>query len=110
MEQSKKYLQNVEEYEQNRKITYYIAGPITGVKDYKNNFANAEEKLKSKGYSVFNPATFPVGMSYNSYIKICKSIIEEVDAVYMLKGWQDSAGASIERVYAESIGKRIEEE
>lgn len=110
MEQETKYLQNIKEYEQNRKTVYYIAGPITGIKDYKKNFANAEVKLKAMGYSVFNPATFPEGMGYKSYIKICKSVIEEVDAVYFLKGWENSTGARIERAHAESLGKVIEAE
>lgn len=110
MEQKTKYLQNIKEYEQNRKTVYYVAGPITGIKDYKKNFANAEAKLKAMGYSVFNPATFPEGMGYKSYIKICKSVIEEVDAVYFLKGWENSAGARIERAHAESLGKVIEAE
>ena len=39
----------------------YIAGPITGVTDYKEKFDQAEHQLTELGHKVLNPATLPRG-------------------------------------------------
>lgn len=43
----------------------YIAGPITGIPDYKERFAKAEAELKAKGHAVMNPAALPEGFEYS---------------------------------------------
>ena len=52
----------------------YISGPITGTKDYMEKFAKAEEVLKSKGYSVINPAKvnaqLPEDTTYEQYMQM----------------------------------------
>ena len=35
----------------------YIAGPITGIMDYKEKFIKAEKQLKEMGHIVINPAS-----------------------------------------------------
>ena len=34
-------------------------------------------------------------------------ILKEVDIIYMLRDWQDSTGATIEKMFAERCGKQI---
>lgn len=106
-ENKKEIENNIELYKQNRKTVVYIAGPITKEQDYKAKFDKAEKILKQKGYSVFNPSVFPLGMEYESYIRICKVIIAEVDVIYMLTGWRKSEGAKIEHNHARQLGKEI---
>ena len=83
----------------------YIAGKITGNPSYKQQFAEAEKKLREKGHTTMNPAVLPDGFEHHEYIKICFSMIDVCDAVYFLSNWQDSIGAKMERDYAKSIGK-----
>ena len=102
-----RYQKNVKEYSKKRKTVIYIIGKITGDYNYRQKFKNVEMYLRELGFRVFNPAQFPAGMEYSSYLKICKSIIEEVDYIYVLKDFKDSEGAKIEIKHAERIKKRI---
>lgn len=102
-----RYQKNVKEYRKKRKTVIYIVGKITGDYNYRQKFKKAEVYLRELGFKVFTPANFPSGLEYKSYLKICKSIIEEVDYIYVLKDFKDSEGAKIEIKHAERINKRI---
>lgn len=41
------------------------------------------------------------------YMRICFAMIDTADAIYLLKDWRSSFGASIERNYAMYTGKSI---
>lgn len=83
----------------------YIAGPITGILNYRNHFAAAERKLKRKGHITINPSFLPAGLS--DYMMICKSMIDQADALYLLNGYQSSIGAMEEYLYARYKKKKI---
>ena len=89
----------------------YISGPITGVPDYMDKFAEAEKELKEKSYTVVNPAKINYGMpedvTYEEYMYIDTSLIELCDAIYMIRGWEMSRGANREYGYALGKGKTI---
>jgi hypothetical protein len=86
------------------KPVFYIAGPITGVADYKQKFAQAERLLKDLGAEVFNPATLPAGLPEFAYMDICLAALRHCDAVLMLEGWESSKGARAEKELAAKIG------
>ena len=90
----------------------YIAGPITGTRDYKERFLKAEQRLRAEGQIVLNPAALPAGMPYESYFPICFSMIDVSEQVYFLRGWEKSRGARDEFGHATSKRKgiRFEEE
>lgn len=85
----------------------YIAGKINGLKDYKQKFKEAEDKLLSKGHICMNPAKLPAGFPYEAYIPICTAMIDQCDAVYMLDNWSNSKGAKVELEYAKITGKKV---
>ena len=85
----------------------YIAGKITGDPNYKEKFDIAATSLELQGHIVLNPAELPEGMLPADYMRICFAMIDTADAIYLLKGWYSSSGASIERNYAMYIGKSI---
>ena len=79
----------------------YIAGPISGVPDYKERFAEAERFLKGQGYDVVNPAlTENSEYSYKDYIDSGLRQLSECDALCTLPGFENSKGALLERAYA----------
>lgn len=83
----------------------YIAGPITGHLDYRSKFKKAENELIKKGHTVLNPAYLPDGLK--DYMPICKAMIDQADAVLMLKGHESSVGASEEFEYAHATAKKV---
>lgn len=85
----------------------YIAGRISGYKDFKEHFQGEEEKLKAKGIIVLNPAVLPPGLSQEEYMRVCIPMLNICDAVYMLKGWESSVGAKIEHSLATQANKVI---
>lgn len=90
-----------------KRTKVYIAGPITGVEDYRERFAEAERHLTAQGYIALNPAILPEGMSPADYMRICLAMLDTADAVAMIPGWGKSIGAGIERALAEYEGKPV---
>ena len=75
----------------------YIAGPITGIDDYKRPFDAAQRWLEAAGFVVLNPSFLPVGLrDYESYMKICIPMLQEADKLLLLPGWMNSVGAKRE--------------
>jgi nucleoside 2-deoxyribosyltransferase len=89
------------------KKVVYIAGPITGVENYRETFAQAEEDLESFGYIPLNPANLPQGMTNDQYMRITLAMLDSADAVLFLLGWEDSEGAKVEHECAKYIKKPI---
>ncbi len=91
-------------------VKLYISGPITGIPDYKEKFMAAAKELEEvfDDAVVLNPATLPEGMNRADYMRICLSMVDVADMVALLPGWENSAGAMIEKKYAEYQGKLCE--
>lgn len=89
----------------------YISGAITGTDDYMERFAKVEERLKKQGYSVINPAAvnsmMPADTKYEEYMKMSFCMLDMCDAIYLMKGWENSNGANRERQYALSHNKDV---
>ena len=86
----------------------YIAGPITNVFDYRQNFTAAEKELTAKGHTVINPSNLPSGLGDNSnYLPICFAMIDQSNAMYFLNGWENSDGSMQERGYGFKKGKKL---
>ena len=86
----------------------YISGAMAKRPDtYKEEFAKAEKEITEKGYTVINPAWLPKGLDKNRYMPICMAMVDAADAIYMMKGWEDSKGARLEKAYAEYQDKLV---
>lgn len=85
----------------------YIAGRITGDRDYEGKFQGIKRRIEGSGHIVLNPASLPKGMPGEKYMPICFAMIDQADAVFMMEDWENSKGARIEKSYAEYQKKRI---
>lgn len=84
----------------------YIAGAITGNKNYIEQFKEAEGSILKAGDIPLNPVK-NIGFNYKEYINMGLSELMHCDAVYMLKGYEESKGALLELKYAETVGLKI---
>lgn len=85
----------------------YISGGITGVPDYIERFARAEQHLKSLGHKVFNPTCIPDIFEYTQFMQIDLIALSCCEAIYMLNGWEKSNGAQLEYMEAKRMGLQI---
>lgn len=98
-------------------MTVYLSGKIIGNPDYKLDFDIAQESIEFGDFkeagldpdecTYFVPSRLPEGKTAVEYMRICFAMIELADVVAMLPNWSDSRGATLERDYADYIGKKI---
>lgn len=101
--------------------TIYIAGPMTGIKDWNYPlFFEVERQLNELGYNTLNPArndgrTLEAALthagdvsapkqSWAYYMKRDIPALSSADAIVLLPGWQNSRGASLEVTIAKALG------
>ena len=89
------------------RLTVYIAGPVTGVDRYWETFELVDDDLTGRGFTVLNPARLPSTLPHEKAMPICMAMVEAADAVVLLPGWEDSKGATMEKQYAEKLGKPV---
>ena len=91
----------------------YIAGKMTGMKDHNRQaFNRADALFSALGFTVLNPARHiplvrPDRVSHDQYMMIAKAMLDACDAIYMLDGWQESVGATMEHGWAVNMGISI---
>lgn len=84
----------------------YISGAITNNPQYKEQFAAAEEILLAAGHTVINPARNQ-GDSYRELINVGLFELMQCDAIYLLRGYENSTGATLEHDYARTVGLEV---
>lgn len=86
----------------------YIAGPMTGYKDFNRPaFKAFALKLSLDGHVVLNPAVLPDGLTQAQYMDICLAMLRCAQAIYLLDGWEKSSGARAEKALAEKLALEI---
>lgn len=91
-----------------KKPKVYISGKISGLSEkvYKNNFNSAELYLTGLGYDAVNPVsevTIPNG-TWEDYMRRDIKLLCDCDYIYLIEGWEDSDGASLEKLIADNLG------
>ena len=84
----------------------YLAGPITGVPDYRRRFADAAQAVAAAGHEPVSPtdAVPPADGSWEGWMRATTSLLTTTDGVALLPGWETSRGARIEHDWAASVG------
>lgn len=89
-------------------LKVYLAGPISAdPKKLRHRFNVIAHYLKKMNIAVLNPASLPMGLDESEYMDICCAMIRSCEKVIMLKGWEESEGATAEYYLAKKLGKPI---
>lgn len=100
----------VEQYNPSTLKKVYISGPITGTKDYLEKFEDIETALAlvHQGVEIINPAkvnaNLPKSTTWEEYMRMSLCMLSMCDGIYMMEGWQQSRGATLEYAYAKGMG------
>jgi hypothetical protein len=85
----------------------YISGPITGLymETVEENFNAAYDYLRQNGYEPISPLDTQRSedKTWVEYMKLDIKQLLDCDVILMLPGWEDSAGARLENIIAESL-------
>lgn len=90
--------------------TIYIAGPMTGLPGLNfPAFHAAAKKLRAEGHEVINPAEINPDhkMPWLECMRLDLAALVFCEAIYLLPGWQDSKGATLEHHVAARLGLAI---
>ena len=92
-------------------MTVYISGAITAENDALEQeniqfFAREAERLSSRFKEIHNPAAFvEKDWTWEQYLARDLAYIAQArPTLYMLKGWEKSLGARLEKLFAEDLG------
>lgn len=114
----------------------YLAGPMRGYPEFNfPAFKRAAEKLRKKGWTIFNPAEqdeaeFGIAISApntkgseavaakrlgmtgmeltrNCFLRDTQWICSTADAILLMPGWSKSRGARAEKALGEAIGLKV---
>lgn len=92
-------------------MTLYLSGPMTGRLDWNYPaFHAAAKRLRAAGHVVFNPAENFDGETHHPrhvYVRMDLRAVLDADAVAVLPGWFESAGARLEVAVARECGKSV---
>lgn len=89
----------------------YIAGPMTGLPHFNRPaFQQAAINLSFEKHVPLNPAILPDGLTEADYMAIGLTMLQRAEAIYLLTGWQFSAGARAEHALALKLGLGVIEQ
>ena len=89
----------------------YIAGPMTGLPQFNRPaFHQAALNLSFEKHVPLNPAILPDGLTEADYMAVGITMLQRADAIFLLTGWQFSAGARAEHALALKLGLEVIEQ
>jgi hypothetical protein len=79
------------------KRTIYLAGPITGNKDFRDDFDGWHQRLMRMGWHVVNPIEGQtLGLTHEAYMKDDIPKLLQCTDLFAMPGWEGSKGAQFE--------------
>ena len=109
-----------------KKLKIYVAGPMSGLPNLNWEAFDAKEKqLRADGWDVVNPARFDIsegrvqmdmdfvngrfqpGQTIGQFMERDLPEVRECDAIFLMRDWDKSEGAKLERAEAERCGKLV---
>ncbi|ECI8027218.1 DUF4406 domain-containing protein [Salmonella enterica subsp. enterica serovar Ramatgan] len=82
----------------------YIAGPMSGLPNFnRDRFNEIAALVVESGNIPLNPAILPDGLSERDYMAIGIAMLQCADAIYLIEGWENSAGARAEKTLADKL-------
>ncbi|MFW2137128.1 DUF4406 domain-containing protein [Chryseobacterium sp. TY4] len=94
-----------------RKPKIYIAGKISGepIHSVTLKFGRAQSKFEAKDYEVLNPLAIVNDWhtTWDNAMRKCIAAMMTADEIYMLRDWNRSRGAQIERDIALQLKMKI---
>ena len=92
-------------------MVLYLSGERTGTdRDWVERFSYAEREVSDAGYKVINPVkihTRARGLTCEQMMDIDLALLDIADGIYMISGWENSAGSNREYGYALAKGLAI---
>ena len=88
----------------------YISGKIKNNNQAEQEFEEAEQQIKKKGYNAINPLKITKTirfMDQEQFMELDFALIKMADEVYVLENWRKSKGAVAEIKFAKAIGKKV---
>ena len=94
-----------------KKGRIYLSGAISGrtIDQARHAFQKAEDQLCAQGWEPVNPLKngLPAEASWTAHMAVDILNLLGCDAIYLLPGWENSQGATLEANIARMTGKRI---
>ncbi len=82
-------------------LKVYIAGPMSGLPNFnRDRFNEVAGLVVESGNIPLNPATLPDGLPKRDFVI---AMLQCADAIYLIEGWEKSAGARAEKALADKL-------
>lgn len=99
-------------------MTLYLSGPMSGLPEFNYPaFQAAAERLRARGSTVISPHELPADCpgcantemehSWAEHMRVDLAALLTCDVIVLLRGWQQSRGAQLEKTVAEAIGLMV---
>lgn len=95
------------------RLNIYVAGPITGQRDtVPQRFMQGDTEVRALGYNPVNPIEVngwqdlgdgDLPENWRLYLRRDIHTLAECDGIYLLRGWENSRGARLEKLIADGL-------
>lgn len=96
-------------------MVFYLSGKVSDIEPqfYEKKFQDAEDVIMGLGHICYNPVKEFLERGYNDLSReramqmLVGDMLHECDAIFMLRDWQESAGAIQEYEVARLMGLKV---